>query len=248
MPPVWRRSACAAGIQRGALYYHIGSKEELLWEVLRPHVEEARRAAQAIAQADLEPVEKLRRLIHDHVQTIAIHRPSVVTYLRDRDGLSASRRAELEALRDEVEGAWRQIIEEGVRAGAFRTADPVVVNGLLGLVNMVYLWYRPGGSDTPDDIAEKFTDLVTCGLLTEQARLRRWRPADCSGLLWPDHTQLLSEHPAGPERVCHRVEAPEQRLSGAPPGVLECVTVSNHISRHRVDRWARHRRRSSPAP
>ena len=77
---------------------------------------------------------------------------------------------ELEALRDEVESAWRQIIEEGVRAGAFRTADPVVVNGLLGLVNMVYLWYRPGGSDTPDDIAEKFTDLVTRGLLTEQAR------------------------------------------------------------------------------
>ena len=57
-----------------------------------------------------------------------------------------------------------------MRAGAFRTADPVVVNGLLGLVNMVYLWYRPGGIDTPDDIAEKFTDLVTRGLLTEQAR------------------------------------------------------------------------------
>jgi TetR/AcrR family transcriptional regulator, cholesterol catabolism regulator len=159
-----------AGIQRGALYYHIGSKEELLWEVLRPHVEEARAAAQAIAQADLGPVEKLRRLIHDHVQTIATHRPSVVTYIRDRDGLSHSRRAELEALRDEVESAWRQILEEGVGAGAFRTADPVVVNGLLGLVNMVYLWYRPGGPDTPDDIAEKFTDLVTCGLLTEQAR------------------------------------------------------------------------------
>jgi AcrR family transcriptional regulator len=159
-----------AGIQRGALYYHIGSKEELLWEVLRPHVEEARAAAQAIAQADLGPVEKLRRLIHDHVQTIATHRPSVVTYIRDRDGLSHSRRVELEALRDEVESAWRQILEEGVGAGAFRTADPVVVNGLLGLVNMVYLWYRPGGPDTPDDIAEKFTDLVTCGLLTEQAR------------------------------------------------------------------------------
>jgi AcrR family transcriptional regulator len=159
-----------AGVQRGALYYHIGSKEELLWQVLRPHVEEARAAAQAIAQADLDPVAKLRRLIHDHVQTIATHGPSVVTYIRDRDALSDRRRAELEALRDDVEGAWRRIIEEGVRAGTFRTADPVVVNGLLGLVNMVYLWYRPGGPDTPVDIAEKFTELVTRGLLTERAR------------------------------------------------------------------------------
>ena len=159
-----------AGIQRGALYYHIGSKEELLWEVLRPHVEEARAAAEAIAQSDLDPVEKLRRVIHDHLQTIAAHRPSVATYIRDRDALSDRRRAQLEALRDDVERAWRHIVDEGVRSGAFRTADPVVVNGLLGLVNMVYLWYRPGGPDTPDDIAEKFTDLVTRGLLTEPER------------------------------------------------------------------------------
>ena len=158
-----------AGVQRGALYYHIGSKEELLWEVLRAHVEEARDAAEALADADLDPLERLRRLIRGHVGTIAGHRPSVVVYIRDRDALTGKRRAQLEALRDQVEDAWRRIFEEGARSGAFRTADPVVVNGLLGMVNMVYMWYRPGGPDSPEDIAEKFIDLVTHGLLTETA-------------------------------------------------------------------------------
>lgn len=158
-----------AGVQRGALYYHIGSKEELLWEVLRAHVEEARAAAEALADADLDPLERLRRLIRGHVGTITGHRPSVVVYIRDRDALTGKRRAQLEALRDQVEDAWRRIFEEGARSGAFRTADPVVVNGLLGMVNMVYMWYRPGGPDSPEDIAEKFIDLVTHGLLTETA-------------------------------------------------------------------------------
>jgi AcrR family transcriptional regulator len=166
-----------AGVQRGALYYHIGSKEELLWDVLRAHVEQARAAASAIAHADVDATEKLRRLIHDHVLTIAAHRASVVVYVRDRYALTEPRRTELELMRDEVEAIWRTVIEEGAANGTFRTADPVVVNGLLGTVNMVYLWYQPAGPDSPEEIAEKFVDLVTRGLLTDDAR-HTSRPAD----------------------------------------------------------------------
>lgn len=166
-----------ADVQRGALYHHIGSKEELLWDVLRAHVEQARAAAAAIARADVDATEKLRRLIHDHVVTIASHRASVVVYVRDRYALTEPRRTELERMRDEVETIWRTVIEEGAASGTFRTADPVVVNGLLGTVNMVYMWYQPGGLDSPEEIAEKFVDLVTRGLLTDDAR-RPSNPAD----------------------------------------------------------------------
>jgi hypothetical protein len=41
----------------------------------------------------------------------------------------------------------------------------VIVNGLLGLVNYVHLWYRPDGPDTPEQIADKYSDMVLRGLL-----------------------------------------------------------------------------------
>jgi AcrR family transcriptional regulator len=148
-----------AGLRPGALYYHIGSKEELLWEVLRVHVEEAREAAEAVRAADLAPEEKLRELIRRQVATIATHRDEVAIYSRERDTLTGERAAQLQALRARVEAAWVDV------CSSLPGADHVIVNGLLGLVNYVHLWYRPDGPDTPEQIADKYSDMVLRGLL-----------------------------------------------------------------------------------
>lgn len=156
--------AKAVGIGAGALYYHMGSKEELLADVLRAHIQEALTEARAIAAGDGEPVDKLTALILDHVRTIADHRDEVAIYMRDFAALTGERAAELQQLRDQVQDVWQQILSEGYRAGQFRTDDPVVVNGLLGMMNMVYLWYKPGGPDSPEEIARKFSDTIIGGL------------------------------------------------------------------------------------
>jgi TetR/AcrR family transcriptional regulator, cholesterol catabolism regulator len=158
-----------AGVQRGALYYHIGSKEELLFEVLRSHVEEALAEAERIAASSLPPVEKLRALIAAHVLTIARRRAEVAIYIRDQDTLIGDRAAQLQRLRNRVEDAWLTVLTAGAASGAFVTADRVIVNGLLGLVNMVYLWYQPDGPDSPEQIAEKFTQMVINGLKPRRA-------------------------------------------------------------------------------
>ncbi len=162
-----------AGIQRGALYYHIRSKEELLWEVLRRYTEEALEGAESIAGTDADAVEKLRLLIRHHVRIIADHRDEVAIQQRDADALTGERAVELQALRDRVQAVWQGILDEGYRTGRFRTADHVITNGLLGMVNLVYLWYRPGQGDTPETIAEKFLSVLSGGLLTGPEAERR---------------------------------------------------------------------------
>lgn len=155
-----------ANIQRGSLYYHIRSKEELLWDVLRTYTEKALEGAESITGADLDPEQKLRLLVRHHVQIIAAHQAEVAIQQRDADALTGDRAAELQALRDRVQAAWQQVLDEGHRVGRFRTADHVITNGLLGMVNFVYMWYRPDGGDTPEDIAEKFSNVLNEGLLT----------------------------------------------------------------------------------
>jgi TetR/AcrR family transcriptional regulator, cholesterol catabolism regulator len=165
----------AVGLQPGALYYHIGSKEELLWNVLRTHIEETLAAAQTIADAALAPADKMRELIHSHVRTIATRQREVAIYIRDSDALTGDRAAHLQDLRKQVENVWLRVMMEGYRAGTFKTADHVVVNGLLGMANMVYYWYRADGPDSPDQIADKLVAVMLDGLChrtTSRARRR----------------------------------------------------------------------------
>jgi AcrR family transcriptional regulator len=155
-----------AGVRQGALYYHIGSKEQLLYDVLRKHVEESLRGESAIAATDLPPEEKLARLIRHHVATVADRRAEVGIFLREQRHLTGGRARELQRLRDTVDGIWRDVLAEGVATGAFRPVDQIEVNGLLGMVNTVFLWYRPDGPMTPGQIAERFVALAVDGLRT----------------------------------------------------------------------------------
>jgi TetR/AcrR family transcriptional regulator, cholesterol catabolism regulator len=117
----------------------------LLWNALRTHIEEVLAAAQTIADSELAPADRLRELIRSHVGTIATSQREVAIYIRDGDALPGDRAVHLQELREQVENVWLRILTEGYRAGTFKTADHVVVNGLLCMANMVYYWYRADG-------------------------------------------------------------------------------------------------------
>ena len=158
--------ARTVGLGAGALYYHIGSKEELLWLVLERHVRLSLSRAEEVAASDLSPEAKLRELVRGHVEIISRHRREVAIYLRDADALRGDRATELQSLRGQVQSVWQRVITEGHRLGDFRTDDQITVNGILGMVNMVYLWYEPGRGYSATEVAERFSDLVIGGLTT----------------------------------------------------------------------------------
>lgn len=154
-----------SGVQRGALYYHIKSKDELLWEVLCDYVTATLDSAEAITARGEGPAAALRSLIRDHVVLIIRYRRQVAIQVRDGTALTGPRAAELHRLRDRVQQLWQQVLDDGWAAGIFTSADHVVTNGLLGMMNTVFLWYRPGGGRTPEEIADLLADLVLGGLV-----------------------------------------------------------------------------------
>ncbi|RBO93796.1 TetR/AcrR family transcriptional regulator [Nocardia puris] len=157
-----------ADVQRGALYYHIGSKEELLWQILRDYTVLVLDDAERIADGPGDPVDKLRALIRSHVRLIIRHRREVAVQLRDVGALTGERAAELQDLRDRVQRAWQRVLDAGHAAGVLRTADHVVTNSLLGMLNSVTLWYRPHGGRTPDEIADILLATVLDGVATDR--------------------------------------------------------------------------------
>ncbi|MFD6224409.1 TetR/AcrR family transcriptional regulator [Nocardia asteroides] len=153
-----------ADVQRGALYYHIGSKEELLWEILGEYTRLLLADAERIVCAGADPVATLRLLVRSHVELIVTHRRAVAVHLRDADALTGARAAELQQLRDRLQQLWQEVIDAGYAAGRLRTADHIVTNGLLGMLNSLGFWYRERGAHSPAEIADILTDTVLSGL------------------------------------------------------------------------------------
>jgi AcrR family transcriptional regulator len=158
----------ALGLQRGSLYAHIGSKEELLFDVVNEgadrFIERGETAFKLEAIASL----RLRRLLVGHIETAIEHLDAATVFLNEWRYLSSDLRAIVQEKRDAYEAMVRGIIEDGIAAGEFRDDADVrfAARLVLSAGNWTYAWYRPGGELGPTEIGQKFAELLIKGLDT----------------------------------------------------------------------------------
>lgn len=155
---------------RGALYYHIKSKEDLLFEILWQPAQELAAAARRRREMDLSPDEELRQFARDLMRSIADNLAEWTVFFREFAGLSGERFDEVLGLRADFERVLLEILAEGQESGLFRTVDPLLAKGILGMFNYSFLWIRPDGSKTPEEIADRFCDALLEGVYSECAK------------------------------------------------------------------------------
>jgi AcrR family transcriptional regulator len=156
----------ALGIQRGSLYAHIGSKEELLFEVVDLGAEHFLARAQAVLETEALASVKLRRLLVGHIETAIEHLDAATVFLNEWRYLSDDKRAVVQDKRDRYEDIVKKIIADGIRLGEFRADADVgfAARLVLSAGNWTFAWYRPGGELGPTQIGERFATLVLKGL------------------------------------------------------------------------------------
>ena len=156
----------ALGVLRGSLYAHIGSKEELLFEVVDQGAERfLERAAEAVS-SDAGAAARLRALLVGHIETAIEHIDAATVFLNEWRYLSQERRATVQAKRDRYESIVRATIEQGVASGEFR-ADldiPLAARLVLSAGNWTYSWFRPEGPLSAREVGESFADLLVEGM------------------------------------------------------------------------------------
>jgi AcrR family transcriptional regulator len=154
----------AVGLARGALYYHIGSKERLLFEISVGLVQQAISLAQPVAAGADAPDIKLRRLAGDLLQHHAVHGDGWSVAIHEARFLTEVHRKEINAARDEYERIWRGVMDEGAAAGLWREVDDLEVRGILGMFNSAARWMRLDGPLGPEEIADRYIGLLLDGL------------------------------------------------------------------------------------
>jgi AcrR family transcriptional regulator len=160
-----REIADEAGLLSGSLYAHIQSKEDLLFEIADEGAQAFLAAAASVAGRPGSTAERIREGLRAHVRVVAEHLEAAKVFFHEWQALSDERRAIIQRKRDEYEAYWARLLADGIEEGSLRGDDPKFARLLLlSAANWVYQWYRPDGALKPEEIADRFWQLLMDGL------------------------------------------------------------------------------------
>ncbi len=153
-------------LQKGSLYHHVTSKQEILLALLDRALDMLTTQLTEILSEALPPEEKLRKAMCSYLQTLTENHDLSAVLLLEHRSLEPDLAARHIPRRDRYEGLWRALVQEGMDANVFCCFDTVMATrALLGVMNWTITWFRPGGSLTAADIANQYADLFLSGLL-----------------------------------------------------------------------------------
>ena len=163
--------AARLGMSKASLYTHFRAKEEMLATISRETIEGFTRELGLVLRSDLDPEDKLRRVVRQHVRFVIANRSFLTVFFSEETNLPARFARSLAAQKDRYDKGVEAIVTEGMRRGVFRDVSPrLVVFGLLGMLNWLYKWYNPGGRWGAEEISTAFLSLLEDGLLRQQRR------------------------------------------------------------------------------
>lgn len=148
----------AVNLGRGSLYYHISSKEELLFDIAKAYIFELCQEAE-FAKSIKDPIKRIEALGSGLVEKITSHQAELIVCFREVQSLTKERHKEVMSLHAKYENIWKEAYIEGAKSGVFREYDGIVLKGLLGMFYHSYLWIKPGTKLDTQSIAEHLNDL-----------------------------------------------------------------------------------------
>ena len=153
------------GLGRGALYYYIESKENLLALIHDRVIVEVIAAGEKALALEDSNAERLRFLGRELVNIIATFPDHVWVFLHEFKSLQGEAAQEFRKNRRTFERAIERILIDGVDAGEFQIENTrLAALGWLGLHNYTYIWFSAKGPFSPELIAENFADIFIKGV------------------------------------------------------------------------------------
>ncbi|GAA1860379.1 TetR/AcrR family transcriptional regulator [Microbacterium koreense] len=152
------------GLSKSAIYHHFASKDEMLDHALDDALSGLERVVDETDAAGGRAADRLDRVLRGAVHVLVAQLPEVTLLLRVRGNTDVERRA-LERRRA-FDKRVTALVEEAQHEGSLRTdIDARVVSRLaFGMINSIVEWYRPGGRENADRLADDVIAIALDGL------------------------------------------------------------------------------------
>jgi TetR/AcrR family transcriptional regulator len=153
-------SAC--GVSKALLYHYYRDKEELLFDVIRFHLEELLEAVD-LPKDGGDPAERLRALCAALLEAYRDADAEHKVQINHLGLLSEERQAELKGMERELVAIFADAIAEArPELKGTGLLKPVTMS-LFGMLNWHYMWFKPGRALSRADYAAIATELIVTG-------------------------------------------------------------------------------------
>jgi AcrR family transcriptional regulator len=157
-----RDLAEAQGLTVAALYYHFATKLDVLVAIMSRAMDDIiRETEQARDAAAPDPVSQLRAMVRAHVLFHTQRQQESFVGNSELRSLEGEHLDAILARRDHEERMFRDVLERGVAEGVFTTDLPRdCARAILAMCIQVSTWFRPDGSLTPEQVADRYERLT----------------------------------------------------------------------------------------
>ncbi len=155
------------GLTKGAIYYYVADKSDLLYKLHLKSIEATQRANQRGIAEGGNGMERVQLIIRYYVE--ALTRSKTETFiLLEKGALRPEQAQDILTRRKQLEADLRAQIESGIADGSIVSCDPkLAAFTLVGAMAWVSKWYDPGKEWRPEQIAEAMAQMLIRSLSRE---------------------------------------------------------------------------------
>lgn len=152
------------GLSKSAIYHHFASKDEILERALDDALSALEGVLNEADTAGGRAADRVDQVLRGAVHVLVSKLANVTLLLRVRGNTEVERRAL--ARRRAFDKAVTALVEAAQAEGTLRSdIDASVVSRLLfGMINSIVEWYRPGGREDADKLADDVIAVALDGL------------------------------------------------------------------------------------
>ncbi|MBX3571243.1 MAG: TetR family transcriptional regulator [Mesorhizobium sp.] len=145
------------GVQAAALYRYFPNKEELLFTLLREHMEGLIASWDAARPAARDPFGSLSAFVRNHIGFHVARRHSTHVSNLELRSLSPANLTAILRMRNSYEKELRQILRDGAETGAFAIDDVgLTAMAIIQMITGVIVWFRPDERLSVEEVAETY--------------------------------------------------------------------------------------------
>ena len=157
-------------------FYHVRSKEELLYEIFVENLNYGIRHVETITARPDAPPERLRALMEFYVQLNTERAAIMLVWYKEKEHLTAAHQAAINKLENRIATLLNEFYRSGVRSGHFQPIDSRIARvAIFGMAFALTRWPQLREEFTHEELVRQIQMVACEGLLRPVARNARVR-------------------------------------------------------------------------
>jgi len=166
-----RQIAAAVGVQAAALYRYFPAKEDLLFDLMRRHMEALIASWDASRPRDADPVARLSAFVDNHIRFHVERRHSTHVSNMELRSLSKERLSQILRLRTAYEKELRTILRDGAESGRLAVDDVgLTAMAIIQMITGVIVWFRPDERLSVEEVVRTYLAMTLRLTAAEKSR------------------------------------------------------------------------------